>query len=79
MRTAYVCDLCKYITNYVENFSRMEKHTHKGGTYQKSVHVGKYWNHYYIYAGTCDKCYDAITWNEDGGCTADACVDPMCL
>lgn len=76
----YYCNSCNAMVGMSQpEYLGTGAHTHGSGHYEYSVHEGKYLMHYYVYSGTCTICNGDITWNENGGCTADACVDPMCL
>lgn len=53
---------------------------HSGSvSYIRSVHVGNYSGHYYVYGGTCVKCNHYYEEKRTASCRSEVCIDPYSL
>lgn len=73
------CKSCKDVF-YVGNPMPMPLEEHSGSlTYQYSVHVGDFTDHYYMYSGYCPQCKEVYEERRDAACRKGNCVDPQSL
>lgn len=74
------CKTCKDVF-YVGNPQPLPLEEHNCGSfgYLRSVHVGDYTGHYYVYGATCVKCKGLCEQIRPAACRKNQCIDPQSL
>lgn len=75
-----LCKICKDVF-YVGNPIPMsvEEHDCPPFKYLRSVHVGDYTGHYYVYGTTCRICKASFEQEQHAACRKNQCIDPQSL